>query len=572
MFRSCLSFVSVINFLALTVATHIDNPEIVQFFSDIQRQNPLDPRLVPHFYSNGTIIRENFTVITLAACNDQCGVNWNPYPTLDIQKRIATWHIPLFLLIGSMHYASFGFWNIIFVIIHLLGDPISSFESLLSKLRRLQKHQRRCTRELSCLPLRVQKSVAMILVAYEEWDHEIPVYAKKLSVNHKRDHHGYARLEGEPVEEQNPDMLHILKEWLGPSTLPPEPKQSQRRHACLQAANEMSDCRDSGFSKTLLGVINYITTVAASFVHVAAGDFNNRTGHSIAMSMLFSWLIPTILLCSLVGGFATKRSSEDVLERLYQRFQVIEKNNFDTGGASSQAIPAISRISSWGYHAGPLTYNSLIWTGGNYSFRPRQSCWGKRKFWASCVAHIPVIFSTSVAFAISCTSPTAGLGCRSVLELFFGISWITSAWITRVIHQKTESAYRQWLYICIKDFMIFLAQATTFFLLFWGWFNSCFCWSAWFSLRGKAHILLTPSSAIQSLARTTWLWLTLSTIFGQLFLVACIWAYFRGGASLFHVLEEDRLRERWEKPPRIKTIPRIGTLGLGAVFDYKKIA
>ena len=558
-------------FVVLAVATPIDSPEIVQFFSDVQRENPFDPRLVHHFYANGTVIRENFTDITLTACNDQCGVGWTPYPTSDIQRRIATWQIPLFLLIGSMHYASFGFWNTVFVIIHLLGDPVSSFESLLSKLRRLQKHHDICVGELSALPRHVQKAVAMILAAYEEWDHEIPVYSEKLSAKYKGEHYEYAKLEDEAEEmEQNPDMFHILNEWLGSSTEVLNPKLVQRRCAYLQAANEMSDCRDSGFSKTLLGVINYITVVAASFVHVAAGEFNNRTGHSIAMSMLFSWLIPTIFLCSLVGGFATKRSSEDVLERLYQRFKVIEDKNFDIGGKSSNAIPAISRISGGSDHADPLTYDSLEWSGGNYTFRPRQSCWGERKLWTSCVAHLPVICSTLIAFGISYTSPTAGVGCRSVLQLFYGISWISSAWITRLIIQKIDSAYCQWLYTRIKDLVVFLAQAVTFFLVFGGWFNSCFCWSAWFSLRGKAHVLLSPSSVIQSLAGTKWLGLTLSSILGQLFLVACIWAYFRKGAALFHVSDEDRRGERWEKPPRIRTIPRVGTLGLGAVFSGKK--
>lgn len=117
-------------FPILAVATQIVHPDIVQYFADIQRQNPFDPRLVPHYHKNGSVIRENIIDVTLAACNDKCGAAWNGYPSLEIQTCLASWTIPLFLLIASIHYAPLGFVNTISVIIHLLGDPISSFESL----------------------------------------------------------------------------------------------------------------------------------------------------------------------------------------------------------------------------------------------------------------------------------------------------------------------------------------------------------------------------------------------------------------------------------------------------------
>ena len=433
---SLLSFASTTIFFSLTASIDIDSPEVVQYFSDIQQKDPFDPCFVPHYHKNGTVIRETYIDITLAACNDKCGPSWHIYPTLDIQQRIATWYIPVFLLIGSLHYASLGFWNIVHVIIHLLADPISSFESLLSKLRRLQEHHKRCSRDLAFLPTRIQRAVAMILAAYEEWEHDLAVYAPQTVQQRlaRPKANGYEEVAGDEAKDevQAPDMFHILKHWLGTSGQASNPKQVQRRTACLQAANEISDCRDSGLPKTLLGVVNYIVAVAASFFHIAAGQYNNRTGHSIAMAVMQSWLIPTILLCSLVGGYATKRSSEDVLERLYQRFRVIEEE-FKESGDSMEPIPAISRVVNNDYYAQSLAYESLKWSGGNYTFLPCQGFWGKRQSWTWCIAHLPVICATTSAFFISYTSPTAGIGCRSMLQAIFGASWICSSSITRTI-------------------------------------------------------------------------------------------------------------------------------------------
>lgn len=86
--------------------------------------------------------------------------------------------------------------------------------------------------------------------------------------------------------KQGKDMFHMLKEWLGTSRHSSSLKQLQRQRAWLQAANEMSDCRTSGLLKSLLG-LNYTATLAASFIHIEKGDYNNQTSHTIAYAMLY---------------------------------------------------------------------------------------------------------------------------------------------------------------------------------------------------------------------------------------------------------------------------------------------
>lgn len=168
----------------------------------------------------------------------------------------------------------------------------------------------------------------MILAAYEEWDHDVPVYmvqVVQLGLKPHKNEKEFAVQRNETGnQEQHKDMFHILKDWLETSRHFATSKQLQRQRVCLQAANEMSDCRVSGRVKTLLALANYTAALVASFIHVEKGDYNYRIGHTIAYPMLYSWLIAPVLLYSLIGEYATKWSIEDVLKRLYLRFEAIE--------------------------------------------------------------------------------------------------------------------------------------------------------------------------------------------------------------------------------------------------------
>lgn len=556
-------FGAALYFSYLIVSKSIDEPEVLQYFTNIQHQNPSDPRLVHHFYDNGTVI-PSIIDVTLSSCNQHCGRQWNLFPLLDTQKRITTWHIPLFILVGSMYFASFGIWNTLSVSVHLLGDPISTFESLLSKLRSLQKHRQRCAQELKFFSPNLQKAVAMILAACDEWDYDaILCTEQKESFSEETIQSMETQIEvfessilehDSEWKGHSQDMFETLKTWLGGSDQPPEMKHLYRRTACLIAANELSDCRSSSLPKTIIGVVSYITSISSGFVYLNIGEYTNRTGHSIAMSMLYSWLIPTVLLCALVGGYITKRSAEDVLERLHQRFKAIEEDAFSRCGETKATLPLISRFCADELYGKSFTYKSLEWSGGNYTFRPRQSRWGKRTLFISAISHLPVICAFLCAVFISYTSPTRGLGCRSVQQMMFGFTWITSAFITQQIRVRVKSAYHQWLYIRIKDTIIFIAQALTFWIMIIGWFNSCFCWSAWFSLFGKAHVMITTLPNMKTLAQTKWLPLVLASILGQLSFLLCIWIYFRKAVHLFDLSDKDRHLGRWEMPQRGGTI------------------
>ena len=555
-------------FAGTSVATHIDDPAVIDYYANILQSDPQDPRLFHTPYANGTSATSKYLAIPLKECDKHCGSGMNRYPTIDIQSRFATWIVPLFLLIGSLPFAPLGTRNMVWVIVHLLADPISSFESQVSRLAYLQRRLKYCHSYLGQMPDKLKKAIAMITIAHEDSGPDADQEVRRPSITRGRGQ-GREQFDSERfIMKDPPALLDVSNVLLGENALRLDRKQQLQQIHYLEAANQLSDVRNSALSKAAFGVLVYLVTVAAAFVHVSADEFDDRTGHSVAMAVLYSWLVPAVLLGALVGGFGKRQSAGDILARLYQRSAVLEERDFSDG--FGQAKPTIAYIAKEQkglmFHLCTCStrpraeqnitkclqmleietehsdYSHLCWSGGNITFRPRKSPWGKRKTWITAVAHLPVISSVLCAFFISYTSPTMGLGCRSLLQLVFGAVWVISACATEVIRNHTQSARKQWHYVLIKDTIILLPQSIIFFAVFFGLFNSCFCWSAWFSLGSKAHVLLKSSSEIKRLAATVWPALTVGVIGSQLILLGCIWYAFRKGAGVFHLPDEERYK------------------------------
>lgn len=469
--------------------------------------------------------------ISLATCEARLGSGPNPYPLLDIQKRVATWLIPLFLLIGSMQFAPLGWKNVGCVIVHLVSDPNSCFESLLSRLHALKEHSKHCQR-ISWLPVRVRHAVAAIVAAREECDVHIEAYAPHAT----------------KTSSSTGDLYDDLQIYLG-HTLQPTPKQQSRRNACVQAANELSDTRICTMSKAIFGTVNYMAVVIAAFLHVQDGEFNNRTGHSMAAAMLYSWLLPTVNLSALLGTFVNKRSAEDALFRLEQAFTRIETEELSGPWNQHDLRTIIPQVSPPAANETNLSdkqiHSAHCYSGGNPTFRPHQSDWGATTSLNRLLSNLPTSISTLSAALISYTSPTRGLGCRSLWFLCIFTGWLLSYAITALLRRTVPSARLQWKIILIKDTIFFPFQISGLFGGFVGWFNSCFCWSAVFSLgRDRAYVLVNQEEEIRRLARSDWPALTCLALGFQLLLFVWVWWWYKEGVYLYIVDEKERIDSR----------------------------
>jgi hypothetical protein len=54
-----------------------------------------------------TTFSKNMGTMSLPQCYEKCGTGWAPYGKLGIIVSILAWVVPLFVLIGNMHFSHF---------------------------------------------------------------------------------------------------------------------------------------------------------------------------------------------------------------------------------------------------------------------------------------------------------------------------------------------------------------------------------------------------------------------------------------------------------------------------------
>lgn len=441
-----------------------------------------------------------------------------------------------------------------------MADPWSSNFSLLTKLAAQQRIYHLCHASPK-IPTAAKKSLTILLAAYEELESQnlIHVYRKEKELG--------AALSASIVKRFSRMEALIFNSRS-------ENFRNKRIMEVQKAAKTLSDTRTNGLGKILIGTINYIVALGLAFTHTILGNFNNRTGHSIAFAVLWSWLIVSVFQSSLVGGFITKRVARRELERLQINLDRIELDE-------SKQRPKVNKPKRFRqqsrYHAKevdapsnnsrkhPLpclrkeifdfqdidednfkqVYRSLMWSGSNYSLTPSPLCDGKERFVLGCVSLLPIAISTAAAFWISTTNPTSGVSCRSIQQLCFFCAWITSAGITVFLRRRFPRE-TQFQWTRGKDLVFCLALGTSFAFGFIGWFNSCYCWSARMSLRAKAYIVVNPGEIIEQLAKTTWPAITLTVVGFHLLFNSLVFWHYREGAQLYFM--SDKEHETWQTP------------------------
>jgi hypothetical protein len=188
---------------------------------------------------------------------------------------------------------------------------------------------------------------------------------------------------------------------------------------------------------------------------------------------------------------------------------------------------------------GSVDYSLLEFCGGNSSFSPQKFSHGTRRKSLFALAIIPFILSTVSAVFTSYFNPTQGVGCRTIHQLPFFVSWLLSALLTWLLGHITCSAESHWRWTLRKDALFFIPQLTFFGAGFVGWFNSCFCWSAAFSLHEKAYVVFQPAVEILNASMHQWPIMT-GVVLGLHFtFIGAIWWYYVGVVHLFKARDGD---------------------------------
>jgi len=121
----------------------------------------------------------NQTFLSLIGCYELCGHGFQYYSTTDIAVRLALFVLPLVSLGGRVAYAPGSISAVFSAIIHLLGDPI---DSVWSTLTRQEKARRNYHVALEIAPI-AAREIAAVWTAYDQWWQDpVKVFEKALKL------------------------------------------------------------------------------------------------------------------------------------------------------------------------------------------------------------------------------------------------------------------------------------------------------------------------------------------------------------------------------------------------------
>ncbi|KAF2650570.1 hypothetical protein K491DRAFT_126087 [Lophiostoma macrostomum CBS 122681] len=456
-----------------------------------------------------------YPILTIAGCDEFCGKGRGWY--VDIGPRLSTWLIPVFLLLSNVEVSPLDKRRYL-MIVHLLGDPIDSLWCLLLKIEAWSRCYRLALYGREGKDERHVRNLATVLGGIEELSGN---YAHPLEV--------YNTIRAQTALED--DELQTL---IG------------------RTAQQLADSRSDERLRTLLATALYFYQLVSAFVTTVGGGNTSPPGGRIGTTMFMTWVIPTILLSNAVGGFTSVRVCYNILETFYRD----ATSRSDLWAHLVLVSPAMRRFGSVEEY-----FDSLCWAGGIYTYRRR-----KRVTFGSCkdgrsastlllLAMSPVVVSSIIASVILWNTPPIGLNCRNYLifsiVIFFALSTFWT-WLSAFlpVHDRVH-----WHMTLIKDGLIGIPSVVLIFLATAGLFNTCWCWSGVYSLRGQAHVPLNPISNFLSYDRTTYPVLVGVCLLLQLLAFAAMMRVGWAGWSLMR-WSEDAKRTEWREARRGKPIHR----------------
>ncbi|PUU78940.1 hypothetical protein B9Z19DRAFT_1125855 [Tuber borchii] len=528
--------------------------------STIVGLGPLDPSRYLNKDPFGNRIPDNRTRIYLSQCYVMCGPRHARYPHEDIIRRVALWLVPIFMLVGNFQFPPLGSLNSFFIAIHLFGDPIHTVYSLLVKLEISRRIHARWV--ISPPPIRegelyvdenerkrALRDIATVNVLFDEWNYSaVGVYPQMRRL--------FDRLEGE--------------------------KRINFIAACREAAHKLSDSRVNDSLRTWLAVGGYIVGVVSAFLKTLESGATNPTAHTIAFALLYSWLIPAVVISASVGGFASTRAGRRVIREIEDE---LKDDWMITDPAEITYLSIVRLPLSNGFILKDFTTLEKSFSFfGSYSFRHNMSLkfpspsaletkrthsWNRPNWFLLLLSCAPVIIATFTAALLSWMHPPNGLGCRSMTQILFCITWFLSALFTKLTGRLFSGKYHLRLVI-VKDLILAIMQVGFMLAAFVGFYNSCFCWSNYFSLtrRGLAIIEVVQPQVLADMVRMKWPVIAFVGLSAQglMLLIMCLCS--AKGLKIFERSEAEQTRIFGELMEHEKKITRKCSVASSEYTDY----
>ncbi|KAF9893948.1 hypothetical protein FE257_008919 [Aspergillus nanangensis] len=476
------------------------------------------------FYRSNGLPMSNLDnlILTVPGCVDTCGAGSSFY--VDIGPRLSTWLIPILLLIGNAHFARLGREKYL-MILHILGDPIDSMWSLLTKAELWS----RC--------------YSLARTYMHQHAHEDPEHYERRILDVATVYAAIEDLLGSGTDQFRLHFEQILREKR------PDMTTEHFYHLTKEVANELSDSRSNELRRAGLAVLSYLYHVIAAFVEAVGGKSSSPPGGRIGTALLLSFLIPLVLVSNAMGGYTSRRTCLRIMERYVK---TVTGNSVEDLRRFSAAKPSRHFFAA-GRETSSTTdfYSAQLWTGTVTCYTPRKSLGfvgGKRDNSPALLllaALLPVFVATVISITEICLTPTTGLGCRSVMLLVIFLLWVTSAFITWVTWRTGLATGRyHYMLTTAKDAVVAVPIVVLIFLSSCGLFNSCYCWSAVFSRRGDAHVILDDSDERRYNAETYYPGLVTSCLGAQFLIVLWMLRLIRHGSTLFR-RDEQQKQQDW---------------------------
>lgn len=417
------------------------------------KHGTLSPNDDTVFYQNKDGVLEsdpNATItLTLSGCEEQCGNGFALFSWDDNYDKLSTWLIPVLLFLANMNWTPIGPIYTVCSILHVLGDPIDAIWSLLTK------------REVA------RRALQFGLMAYPNGNGVFETLERQQSI----DIATIITVLDEVADKNSPNYeTNLIQQAHELRRIP--------ANRMKRLAHELCDVRVFGLFLAIIAILVFWANLGLAFV--MAVEATNPPGNRVGLAMIFSWLMPLVLLSAETGAYVSRR----VCSRILRRYSFVAKylRQAEDGPEGPEAA----------YHVQP-------WLGVIYTYRPRK--WqifpfphrDRSPFRLAVIACGFVFLACAAGFAISYDSPTVGLSCRPLSILIFFIFWLFSVGVSSLMSRRgllrPEVLFR---WMMIKDGIIAILVVVPVILFYMGLDNSCWCWSAVFSQgRARAYVQLT---------------------------------------------------------------------------------
>lgn len=442
----------------------------------------------------------NNIVLTTSGCSRLCDSK-GPTPYPDSIPRLTQWLLPVLLLIVNMQFGS-NKWGVFVSVIHILGDPIHATWSLLAKVEvwnrsliiaekvhmslktRQQDNQQEEThrklKEIRSSDDQANKSGVVVCVVKEviqpTKDGQQDIQIKHIAVI-------IASLSEVFRPFNNTENPESILQTIMLTILQPIPSPISTT-LCFKTAIDLITSRTTEMLRTYIAIALYLFQVISAFVP-ALGDSTSPSGVKIGMAILFSFLLPMVLLSNSIGGFSAPSKCRQIMSRFTETVCPEGLELFKARlGLETKGL----YLSSIGWEGGGFDYTRSKTTNHyppssrsvSLSRKPMQPIRRKqnlRYFFLVLTALIPVFVSCTTAAGVLWTSPT-NLTCRHFLVLSVFILWLLSSLLTFLFARfSAPGTFPHQVYktVFFKDAVVAIAALGFIIGSSCGLFHNCWC-------------------------------------------------------------------------------------------------